>query len=159
MTPWNNAQELHLGTVFFFSYITNKCSSEIRSSCSKHWEIKRPDQWHWSIGLCVLKETRRLRNRSSFVAKRVWFRWTRKHGVVHSKRRENKSAKVKWIQVMCALYTGEGEGESPAAPEWVLLALPVFSQAHRCLIRRFSTGSFGKDFHPFGLNFCILGTY
>lgn len=59
---------------------------------------------------------------------------------------------------MCASYTGEGEGESPAVSERPLLALPVFSQAHRCLSRRFATGSFGEDFHPFGLKFCILGT-
>lgn len=47
---------------------------------------------------------------------RIRLKWHRKDWVVLSKENKTKlkSAKVKWIQVMCALYTGEGktrEGE------------------------------------------------
>lgn len=46
------------------------------------------------------------------VAVRSWrLKWSRKDGVVRSKGKTKKSAKVKCIQVMCALYTRGGRVE------------------------------------------------
>lgn len=45
-----------------------------------------------------------------------WRRRRRSEQFKKGRMKKKKSATVKWIQVMCALYTGEWGGDSPMAP-------------------------------------------